>query len=55
MKVQELSDSEISVLACYDVEESEPVEILAVPGDAATTPKLRPMRIICLDDCAIPE
>ena len=54
MKVQELSNPEISVMAC-DVEESVPVEILMVSANEADTPKLRPMRTICLDDCAIPE
>ncbi len=56
MKVQELSHPEISVLACYDVEEPDAVETMPDAATACTsTPTLRSMRIICLADCSIPE
>lgn len=56
MKVQELSHPEISILACYDVGEADVVELApAIHTAAESAPKLRSMRIICLDDCAIPE
>jgi hypothetical protein len=56
MKVQELSHPEISVLACYDVEEPDAVELVPTIADAPNAaPKLRSMRIICLDECAIPQ
>jgi len=56
MKVQELSHPEISILACYDVEEPDNAELEpAVASAPPSAPKLRSMRIICLDDCAIPE
>lgn len=56
MKVQELSHPEISALACYDVEEPDAAELASTITEVPTsTPKLRSMRIISLDDCAIPE
>jgi hypothetical protein len=55
MKVQELSHPEISVLTCYDIEQPSAVEAAPAVITAAPTPKLRTMRIISLDDCAIPE
>ena len=56
MKVQELSHPEISVLACYDVEEPQSIESASnVPAVVSPAPELRSMRIICLADCSIPE
>jgi hypothetical protein len=56
MKVHELSHPEISVLACYDVEEPNAVEPTPDAASVATSaPTLRSMRIICLADCSIPE
>lgn len=56
MKEHELFlDQETSVLVCYDVEESESTSQPVVTDHASGTPKLRAMRTICLDECAIPE
>jgi hypothetical protein len=55
MKVQELPTPEMSAMVSYRVEESRPIEILAATENEVDTPKLRPMRTICLYDCAIPE
>jgi hypothetical protein len=55
MKQQELSHSEILILANYDVEDLEPLEPRRPVEDSDAHAKLRPMRTICLGDCAIPE
>ena len=56
MKVKELTHPEISVLACYDIEEPNAVESATdTAAVASSAPVLRSMRIICLADCSIPE
>jgi len=57
MKVQELSHPEISVLACYEIEEPNAAESISDVANipVSSAPKLRSMRIICLADCSIPE
>jgi hypothetical protein len=55
MKEQDLIQTQVSTLPCYDVEDAEPVESPSTTDNNDTETKLHPMRTIRLSECAIPE
>jgi hypothetical protein len=55
MKEQELFQSQVSTLVSYNDEVSEPSEPLPVSENSGVEVRLRPIRIMSLAECAIPE